>query len=325
MCAAQAAMNNILHMFTEEDRALMEDRDFESSSGSTATSAAADAAAAEEGAEAFNRYIRLSINQDGVQPLAFDCELGYSAAERYHFLNVGYSARKPCVTVTVTDETRGGSCTLQGVHYSERCCIGGGMEAGRRGTVPMLRGALKAAAQLEPFSACHEVCLTDQSSKSGTCCADFHMITHGSLKTWYEEKFDAVVLPAWERRLQDTRDALSKSVDCDSDTFCAVLLGAAQTQGLLPWWRRVERDAKRAFESHAAVRPACSWAALLASLVLQFNDERGHMAKIMLTALASGQICNGWTSSKGVGWSIPMQTVRGWDDIEISLDETHYS
>jgi hypothetical protein len=317
--ASQVVMNNIEHMFTEELLGQMDPSDFEVSSASSgASNPSADAVEGGAFAGSTKRRILLGVKQDGVQPLSFDCELGYSASEQFHYFNVGCAeGRKPCVTLTLTDESIGGTCTLQGVHHNGRCCVGGGMMSGRRGTVPMVRGALKAAAQLEPFRGCSSVCLTDNSYKpsTGTSCADFHIITHASLKTWYEEEFGAVVLPTWAAQLQATRDALSRPVSGDASRFCKAALAAAQTQGLLPWWRRTERAVKAAFETE----PRRPWSQLLASLVVQFDDDRGHMSRTLLTLLACGEMCPGWTSSANFGWSIPIETVIGWGDVEITM------
>lgn len=310
----------ISNMFTEEVLAIMEGLDITSSTSSGGSSTSQSQQEDQPG-----RPLTLVVKQEGAHALTFETLLRYDPLDRFHYLHVGRSpGGEPCVTITVdNDNTAGGSCTLQGVRYKGSCCVGGGMQNGLLGTVPMIRGALKAAAQLPPFCDCSEVYLTDNSYKpaTGTSCADFHMMSHASHKTWYEENFDGVVQPAWAARLRATREALQRPVSTTTTVgdFCRAALAAAVTQEVERWWCGSEQAIRAAFVACLRADPACTWARLLTSLLTQFDDKKCRMLRTMLTMLGRGEVCPGWTTCAGFGWSIPMASIRGWDNIRIEI------
>ena len=315
---------NIRHFFTANELAMMDELDIGSNSSSGHGSGSGSGSSREQDLS-LSRHFQLSVKQHSanVHDLAFECELGHNAPDRYHYLHVGFgTGRRPCVTLTLTAELPS-SCTLQHVVYSSSCCIGGGMPHGHFGTVPMVRGALLAAAQLEPFRHCCEVCINDTSHKpgTGTSCSDVHMILHASMMTWYEEEFGAVVCAPWAERLSATRAALSQPVNASAQQFADKVLPVAQAVGLLPWWRRSEAAVKTAFLTVAS-GGGSSWAQLFASLATQFADKHASFLRMLLALLAKGELCPGWTSCTGFGWAIPMSSIRSWTHVSISLHES---
>ncbi len=332
-------------MFTVDDPAVMDELDIASSSSSGSQSRAEHGHEPEleldgDAASVPARSLLLGVQQHLAHDLTFGCQLGYDATDRVHYLHVGFgTGRKPCVVLTLAVENLGGgSCTLQRTAHSSCCCVGGGIY----GTVPMVRGALLAAAQLEPFRGCREVCLNDSSHKpgtgTGTACSDVHIILHASMMTWYEEKFGAVVGAPWAERLAATRRALSRPVDTSARQFADQALPIAQAAGLLPWWRRSEAAVKAAFEAAArqtncsssssssssppTPTQQCTWAQLFASLAPQLADTHASFLRILLALLAKGELCPGWSSSAGFGWAIPMHTIRAWTHVSISLQQS---
>ena len=261
--------------------------------------------------ETTTKCLTIYITTPEFENMAFISKVIYDPADSVHYLNVGQtlSGGAPCVSITVYEdhEEHDNSCQLQGARFAEDCCVGGGMRRGTLGTVWMVKGALLAASNIEPFASCDKVTLMDTSYKpsTDTSCSDAHMIMHG--RTWYEEKFGAEVHPTWARALVATREALSRPLALSKEDLVKELKTAATSQKCFPWFKRIRPEIEAICD--ASISSSTSCRGLLKSLILQL-DQKGRMIRTVLTALKSRSVCPGWETTYGWSWIIPMSRIR---------------
>jgi hypothetical protein len=197
---------------------------------------------------------------------------------------------------------------MQAYRESDLLSLDIALEHGSRGTVPMLKAALKVSLDLleKEGMVLTRVELMDASNNDKVNLSDFYLLTHAD--TWYGTHMGATITPEFSSLLKTNRELLGQPVNAsDRQLFfdkCLVF----NDENLL--WSRYVRDiedfhpvATKAFD----VAAGRSWRDLFTVLSESRNCV---MFAVLMPNL--GSVLPGWKSTYGWRWLIDKNTVTSY-------------